>query len=152
MIDGEPMKNAILCTFVVSMCAVGLAAQTKVQMKDLPAAVRRTVLAETRDAKIVNMVKETENGQPQFEIETVVNGKTRDLIILTNGHLETVELELAAADVPPAAMKAFSAGGGKVGKVESVKSGKPTYYEAMVEKDGKKTEVAVDANGKAISR
>lgn len=146
------MKKAIPCMFIVSMCAIALAAQTKVQMKDLPAAVRRTVLAETKDAKIVNMVKEAANGQPQFEIETVVNGKTRDLIILANGHLEIVELELAAADVPPAAMKAFSAGGGKVGKVESVKSGKPTSYEAIVEKDGKKTEVAVDANGKAISR
>ena len=144
------MKRAILSTFVVSICAVGLAAQTQVQMKDLPAAVRRTVLAETKDAKIVNMVKENANGQPQFEIETVVNGKTRNLIILTNGHLETVELELAAGDVPPAAMKVFSAGGGKVGKVESVKSGKPTYYEAIVEKDGKKAEVTVDANGKPV--
>ena len=65
-----------------------------------------------------------------------MNGKARDLIILTNGHLEIVELELAAADVPPAAMKAFSAGGGKVGKVESVKSGKPTYYETMVGEEG----------------
>jgi hypothetical protein len=144
------MQKAIIGSVVVLMCAAGLAAQTTVQMKDLPAAVRRTVLAETKDAKIVNMVKETANGQPQFEIETLVNGKTRDLIILTNGHLETVKLELASADVPPAAMKAFSAGGGKVGKVESVKSGKPTYYEAIVEKDGKKTEVTVDANGKPV--
>ena len=144
------MKQAIVNSGVVLMCAAGLAAQTTVQMKDLPAAVRRTVLAETKDAKIVHMVKETANGQPQFEIETLVNGKTRDLIILTNGHLEAVELELAPADVPPAAMKVFSAGGGTVGKVESVKSGKPTYYEAIVEKDGKKTEITVDANGKPV--
>jgi hypothetical protein len=144
------MKKVNLCAFILSLCAVGLAAQTTVQMKDLPAAVRRTVLAETKDAKIVHMVKETGKGQPQFEIETLGNGKTRNLIILTNGHLEAVELELAPADVPPAAMKVFSAGGGTVGKVESVKSGKPTYYEAIVEKDGKKTEITVDANGKPV--
>ena len=52
------MRKAIASMAVVFVCAVGLAAQTKVQMKDLPAAVRRTVLTETKDAKIVNMVKE----------------------------------------------------------------------------------------------
>jgi hypothetical protein len=40
--------------------------------------------------------------------------------------------------------------GGTVGKVETVTKGKTVTYEAVVEKNGKKTEVAVNAAGEPI--
>src|SRR5260221_10905909 len=52
------------------------------------------------NATIKNVSKEKENGQEQYEVESMENGKTRDLIYLADGSVVEVEDEVAAADVP----------------------------------------------------
>ena len=60
-------------------------------MKDLPPAVQQSVQAQTAGAQIKGFSKETEKGKTVYEVETLVNGKTRDITLDATGAV--VELD-----------------------------------------------------------
>jgi uncharacterized membrane protein YkoI len=122
-------------------------ADQKLQMKDLPAAVQKGVMANLNGGTLKGLSKEVEGGKTTYEVETTLNGRTRDFLLDATGRLIELEDELAM-DAVPAAVKTALETHGKIVKVESVTRGKVVTYEGTVEKDGKKSEVAVDANGK----
>ena len=134
--------------------AVMLAAQeTKVQMKDLPAAVQKTVQEQTRTAKLRGLAKEVENGKTFYEAETTVNGKSRDVLMDPEGNVVEVEEAATLAAIPEAARKALEKQAGASGKilsVETVTKGSTVTYEAVIQKAGKKSEVAVGADGSPV--
>ena len=123
-------------------------ADKKLQVKDLPAAVQKTVQEQTKDATLVGVSSEKEGGKTVYELETKANGKTRDLLIDAAGKVIEVEQEVSIDSVPPAVKTALEARG-KVLKVETLTKGTTVSYEAQIENKGKKSEVAVDGNGKA---
>ena len=130
---------------------MGLAmADGKVELKDLPPAVKKTVEAETKNATIKNIVKEKEKGKTVYEVETMVNGKTRDFVVDATGALDSVE-EQADLDSFPAPAKAAilkKIADGKLTMAETVKKGSQLTYEASyTTKAGKKKEVLVTAEG-----
>jgi uncharacterized membrane protein YkoI len=148
------MKTSIFAiislTLVAAAAGLAAAADKKVHMKDLPAAVQRTVQAEeAKGAKIVGLATEVEGGKTMYEIETTTGGHSRDLVVNAAGQIVETEEE-TAIDAVPAAVKTALEARGTVGKVETVTKGATVSYEAVVEKNGKKTEVAVNAAGKAI--
>lgn len=79
--------------------AVHLYAQ-KVQLKDLPPAVKATVEAETKNATLKGLSKEKENGKVVYELESLVNGRTRDLMIDSAGKVYVVEEQLDVEKAP----------------------------------------------------
>jgi len=126
------------------------AADKKVQIKDLPAAVQKTVQAEeAKGAKIAGLATEVEGGKTMYEVETTVSGRTRDLLVDAAGRIVETEEETSIDTIPTAVKTALEARG-RVGKVETVTNGTTVTYEAVVEKNGKKFEVAVNAAGKPI--
>ena len=136
---------------VIAVGLAGLAwAEGKLGLKDLPPAVRKTVEAETKGATIKNIVKEKEKGKTVFEVETMIGGKSRDFVVDTSGALESVE-EQADLDSFPSPAKAAilkKIADGKLTLAETVKKGSAVTYEAAyTTKRGKKTEVAVTAEG-----
>src|SRR3984893_12399858 len=135
---------------VPALAAAALfASETRVQMKDLPEAVQKTVKEQTKTAKLRGLAKEIEDGKTFYEAETTVNGKSRDILIDTTGAVVEVEEPVSLDSIPEAARKAIQAkaGSGKILKVESVTKGSIVSYEAVVQKNGKKSEVAVNADG-----
>ncbi len=140
------MKNML---FVVAMGLVGLAAaDKKIQMKDLPQPVQKAVQQEeAKGTKIVGLASEVEAGKTMYEVETTVNGHTRDLLFDASGKLVETEEETPISAVP-AAVKAALEARGKVLKLETLTKGSIVTYEAQVEKNGTKSEVVVDATGK----
>ena len=88
--------------------------------------------------------KETEDGKTHYEVETMVNGKHRDLEIDTKGVLTEVEDETAIARFPPAkATIGKKAMGGRVVLVEAVTRGGSIVYEAeYVDKNGRNAKSA----------
>ena len=122
----------------------------RLELKDLPAAVQKTIRDECQGAQIRSIGKETEHGIAQYEVETILNGKHRDFNVDTKGALLTVEEETTIDAIPAAAKAGIlkKAGGGKLGMVELVKQGSQTKYEAAYTGiDGKKHEVLVKADG-----
>ncbi|HEX3746228.1 MAG TPA: hypothetical protein VHW09_19950 [Bryobacteraceae bacterium] len=127
-----------------------VAREVKVQMKELPPAVQKTVLEQTRTASLRGLTKEVENGKTFYEAETTVNGKSRDVLIDSSGAVVEVEEATSLEAIPAAARKALEQEAGASGKiltVETVTRGTAVSYEAEMQKGGKKSEYAVHADG-----
>jgi hypothetical protein len=142
----------VIATAAVSLSVV-LAAEKKIGPQDLPAAVQKAVPDETKGAQIKGYNQETEKGKTFYEVETMLNGKSRDLLFDASGALVEVEEEIAIDSIPPAAKAAIEkrAAGGKVNKVESVTRGHIVSYEAEItSKTGKRSEVAVKPDGSPV--
>jgi hypothetical protein len=143
------MNYARILTSLVLVACAGLAAEKKVQMKDLPAPVQKTVQEQTRNAELKGLSREIEHGKTFYEAETMANGKSRDVLIDPTGAVVEVEEAVAIESVPGPAKTAIEkyAQGGKILKVESVTKGSAVSYEATVNKGGKRSEIAVEADG-----
>ncbi len=141
------MRFATSVFFLFTAAAV---ADTKVKMEDLPAAVQKAVKEQTRSADLVGLSKEVEKGKTMYEVETKVNGKSRDLLLDSTGAVVEVEEEVDLNSVPAAAKAAIEkkAAGGTIKKVETVTKGSAVSYEAAIKtKAGKNIEVGVNADG-----
>jgi hypothetical protein len=93
--------------------------------------------------------KEDERGKTFYEAETMRNGKSRDILIDPAGAVVEVEEEIGLDSLPAPAKAAIEhrAERGKILKVESVTSAGAVHYEATINKGGKKSEIAVNADG-----
>ena len=144
------VRTLSLTAAVLLLGVTGLrGADRKIQAKDLPPAVQTAVQEETKGATIKGYAKEVEAGKTMYEVETTVRGHSRNLLFDATGRLVEVE-EAVTLDAVPAAVKIALEMRGKVLTVESVTKGKTVTYEAQIEKNGKKSEVAVDAAGRRI--
>ena len=136
-----------LISLLALAAIVSLSSETKIQMKDLPEPVQKTVKELMKTAKLRGLNKEVENGKTSYEAETTVNGKSRDVEMDVSGAIVEVEEATELGSIPPAARKALESRAGKILKVESVTKDSVVSYEAVIEKNGKKSEVAVSASG-----
>ena len=120
-------------------------------LKDLPAAVQKTVQETLKGATIKHISMETEAGIQQFEIESVLNGHARDFNVDAKGTLLVIEEATTISAIPAAARAAIvkKAAGGQVRVVETFeRPGKPMLYEAgYADAKGKAHEVLVSADG-----
>ena len=127
-----------------------LMGETKVSIESLPAAVQAAVKEQTKNATLVGLSRETEHGKTQYEVETTVNGKSRDVTLDKTGAVIEVEEQVEIETVPAAAKAAIEkkAATGKITKVEKLTAGSAISYEAAITtKAGKKTEFGVNADG-----
>ena len=135
---------------LLSLTLPGAAAEKSLQLRDLPAAVQKTVTEQAKGAEIKNISMEKEHGVSQYEVETMLNGRHRDFNVDTKGALVVVEEE-STMDAVPAPVKAAmlkKAGTGKITMVETVTKGSETMYEAAItSKAGKKSEALFKADG-----
>ena len=150
------MKTNYLVAFAAcSLLLAGSASaqEKKIKRSDLPPAVEKTVAAQSQGATIKGFSTEKEKGQVFYEAEMMVNGQSKDVLIAADGSIAEVEQQVTL-DSLSAAVKAglqAKAGKGKILKVESItKKDKIVAYEAVVETDGKKSEVQVGPDGKSL--
>jgi len=122
----------------------------RVDLSKYPAPVRATIEAETKNATIKKVTKETKKGQVQYEVETIVNGHTRDFNVDPSGKILVDEEEIAL-DAAPAAVRDALKPYAKVVRLEKVTQNGRTTYEASVQaKNGKRSSLELDANGKRV--
>lgn len=145
-------KGVLLITGLL-LAGVASAQEKKINRSDLPAAVEKTVVQQSKGATIRGFNEEMENGQTTYEVEMVVNGHSKDVQMDANGAVieveEQIDLKALPADVK-AGLQA-KAGEGKITKVESItKKDKLVAYEAKVVTGGKKSEVQVGPDGKPL--
>jgi hypothetical protein len=145
------MNYKLTIAFAITVASLS-AAETKVQIKDLPEAVQNTIKEQTKSGKLRNVSKEVEKGKTYYEAETVINGKSRDVLIDPEGHVVEVEEATSLGEIPAAARTALQreAGSGKILSVESVTKDSTVNYEAVIQKNGKKSEIAVGADGSPV--
>ncbi len=149
-------RTIALTVIAASLCAVPLPAQEhekKLNRSDLPAAVEKTVAANTQGATIRGFNEEKENGKTYYEAELTVNGHSKDLLIDPTGAVVEIEEQVEFGSLPAAVQSGLQtkAGSGRVGKVESItKHDKLVAYEAKVMTGGKRSEVQVGPDGKPL--
>jgi hypothetical protein len=127
--------------------------EKKITRSELPPAVEKTVVAQSAGATIRGFSEEKENGQTYYEAELTIDGHSKDILIDAAGAIAEVEEEVATDSLPKAVRDSLQAraGKGKLGKVESItKHDKLVAYEAVVVRDGKKSEIQVGPDGKPL--
>ena len=149
------MKTNKICLLVLSFVLVGsaFAQERKIKRSELPAAVEKTVVEQSKGATIRGFSEEKENGQTTYEAEMLLNGHTKDVQMDANGTVTEIEeqLDLQALPVEVRAGLQAKAVKGKITKIESItKKDKLVAYEAQVVTDGKKSEVQVGPDGKPL--
>lgn len=124
-------------------------AEVAVKFRDLPDAVQRTAREQSKGLRVRGYSKETENGKTFYEVQTKDAGMSKDILLDAGGAVVEVEQMLEMSSVPGPVMEKLrrKAGAGKLVSVESVTKGSSMSYEAVVSKNGKRQEIAVDANG-----
>ena len=147
--------NHKICLLIASLALVGsaLAQERKIKRSELPAAVEKTVVEQSKGATIRGFSEDKENGQTTYEVELVVNGHSKDVQMDAMGVVigveEQVNMDALSAEIR-AGLQA-KAGKGKITKIESItKKDKLVAYEAQVVTNGKKSEVQVGPDGKPL--
>ena len=149
------MKNYLVAfaAGTLLLASSASAQEKKIKRSDLPPAVEKTVAAESSGAIIRGFSTEKEKGQTLYEVEMTVNGRRKDISMMTDGSIVEVEEQVALDSLSPEVKAGLQAkaGKGKILKVESLtKKDKLVAYEARVETNGKKSEVQVGPDGKPL--
>ncbi len=158
--SARPVRAGFLPFVVAASCVATLAfaaASPPVRVASverLPAAVQKTVRAESAGGTIRALWKETgEDGKIVYEAELLVKGLTRDLNIAADGTVLVREQQLTLAELPEPVRRTVlaAAGGRKIRMLESVSlKGDLAYYEAHVGSGKSLEEVKVGLDGARI--
>jgi uncharacterized membrane protein YkoI len=140
---------------VLALALTATAQDRKIERSALPPAVEKAVQAETRGATIKGFAEEREHGKTFYEVETVVDGRTRDVLFAPDGTVAEVEEEVALDSLPASVQTGLKkkAAGISIGKVESLtKKGKVVAYEGHIKRNGKSAEIQVGPEGQNLTR
>ncbi len=138
--------------FIMSLLMIAAAAEKKIKMQEMPAAVQQAVKDQSKGAVIRGFAQEVENGKTLYEMELTVNGHAKDVTFDGTGKVVSVEEEVLLESIAGPAREAIqkAVGKGKLQKVESVTENGNSFYEASIRKAGKSSEIKVDANGAPV--
>jgi hypothetical protein len=137
----------------LALAGSALAQEKKIKRSELPVAVEKAVVEQSKGATIRGFNEEKENGQTTYEVEMLVNGHTKDVQMDVNGAVTEVEEQVDAQALSAGVLAGLQAkaGKGKIAKIESItKREKLVAYEAQVVTNGKKSEVQVGPDGQPL--
>ena len=143
-----PLGTLLVCGVVLAQDQ-----EKRITRSELPAAVEKSVVKQSRGATVRGFSQEKEDGKTFYEAELLVNGHTEDVLMDEAGNVVEVEEQVALDSVSPSARSALQskAATGKIVKVESLtKKGKLVAYEAQVRTNGKKSEIQVGPQGESL--
>ena len=153
MTISRAIRVAAAATLLLPVLALAQDQEKKIKRSDFPAAVEKAVVEQSQRATIRGFSQEKENGQTFYEAELTVNGHSKDVLMDMGGAVVEVEEQVPTESLSPAVRAGLEAkaGNGRLVKVETLtKKGKLVAYEAQVLTKGKKSEVQVGPDGKAL--
>jgi hypothetical protein len=152
------VRDAALLGLVLGMTQIADAQEQK--FSDCPPAVRKTLQAESKGAKIETVTKEKDDDdQNVYWADAVVGGKNYAIGVLEDGTLSEMNLavheeELAFDRCPAAVKETFQAEAYGV-KIETVSMDMKygvLIYEAKIERRGKSYEIVVAEDGTLVEK
>ena len=144
--------NMLTATILVAIASVSIAEQ-RIMKSDLPALVQKTADAQGAGATVVGYAKDVEKGNLVYEVQLMVAGHTKDLMIDPQGNLLEVEEEVQPDALPAGVLGSLRALAGEaaITKIESLmKHGKIVAYEAQVATGKKHSEIQVGPDGQKL--
>jgi len=152
----QGMPHRVVVALFAAMAGVfrtTSAQERKIERSQLPPAVERAVAAQSQGASIRGFSREIEHGQVFYEVEMVVRGHGKDVLLDNTGAVVEVEEQVLWDSLPAAVRGGLTtkARGGKIWQVESItKQGKLVAYEAVVTANGKRSEIQVGPDGGSL--
>jgi len=147
--------------FIITMLALGFlvaaseshAKEKQLKKSDLPPAVQTTADKQSQGAKVFGYASEMEEGKLRYEVQLMVNGRSRDVTIAPDGAVLEIEQQVDLSELPAAVREGLQkkADAGTITKVESLtKLGVLVAYEAHLKKGNKRWEVQVGPAGNSL--
>ncbi len=124
--------------------------EKKIDCSNLPPAVEQALQRQLEGATLKGCTTEKEHGKVVFEAELLTGGHSKDVLFDSDGKILEVEEEVGFEALPVEVKAGLrsAARGGKIAKVESLtRQDKLMAYEAVVERNGKRSEVQVGPKG-----
>jgi uncharacterized membrane protein YkoI len=152
--------NRIIAAIVAAALSIipfSLEAEEKeavVKLSEIPAAAAAALEKHAAGGQIVKVEKDEENGKISYEAQIKTASGVSEVSVDASGALLSVEDVIALAAAPEAVRTAIEkeAAEGKVEKLERVKEGGKTSYEALIAKKGKREEVVFSESGQVVER
>lgn len=143
-----------IAALILALALPAFAQEKKIERSALPPAVEKAVQTETKDAMIKGFAEEREHGKTFYEVETVVNGHTRDILFSSDGKIVEIEEEVAFDSLPTNVQTGLrkKASRAAIEKVESLsKKGQLVAYEGTIRRQGKPAEIQVGPQGQNLA-
>ena len=144
------VRILIAAVVAIQVAAAASAQAKKLQQSDLPEAVQATAAKETGQGKVTGYWQRDADGATLYEVDLVVDGHARGVLINPEGVVVAVQDEVPWNKLDPSIQSGIQsqAGDGKIATVYAIsRDGKVTRYIAIVDKGGQKTKVEVGADG-----
>jgi hypothetical protein len=122
------------------------------KMSQVPAKVQEAIKKYASPAEIKQISKGDVDGTVAYEFQIEKAGRQSEVAITPDGKFLTSEETIPLSEVPEAARRTVNAqaAGGKVISTEKVVEHGATSFEAVIEKDGKQSEIAVSPDGRVV--
>ena len=149
------VRIMIAAIAALQIAAIASAQAKKLQQSDLPEAVQATAAKESAQGKVTGYWQREQDGAVTYEVDMVVDGHARGVLIDSEGAVVAVQEEVAWGKLDPGVQAGIKsqAGDGKVSKVFSIsKDGQVSRYVAMVEKGDQKSTVQVGPDGAPVAK
>jgi uncharacterized membrane protein YkoI len=149
--------KAVMLATVAGMAVNGCAseeADDAISLDKVPAAVKTTLASYAAVADVKKTELGDQDGTKVYEFDIEQGARKFEVAITPDGKFNGTEEDMALSAMPAAAQKALTdaaAGGTISGGEKAVDGNNKVTYEADIEKGGKKSEAAVDADGKVVS-
>jgi len=144
---------AVLAGLAVNGCASDKE-EDAISLDRVPAAVKTTLASYAAASDVKKVELGDADGTKVYEFDIEQGARKFEVAITPDGKFNGMEEDMAFTAMPAAVQNALTAaadGGTLSGGEKAVDANNKVTYEADITKGGKKTEVAVDANGKIVS-
>lgn len=149
------LRIVIAAVAAIHMAAVASAQAKKLQQSDLPEAVQATAARESAQGKVTGYWQRDQDGAVTYEVDMVVDGHARGVLINAEGTVVAVQEEVPLEKLDPGVQAGLKsqAGDAKIGKVFSIsKDGQVMRYVGIVDKGEQKTTVQVGPDGAPVAK
>jgi hypothetical protein len=131
------VRTRILVGIALGVClsVAALGDAKSVKQSKLPPAVLRTAEAQSAGATVTGYWADKVDGVTVYRMDLMADGKTRTIVMDSDGTVTSVEQQVEWSELPPDVQKNFESVShkGKLGPVSTVSSGgEVVAYEAML--------------------
>jgi uncharacterized membrane protein YkoI len=125
-----------------------------VKLSEIPEAAAAALKKYASGGEIVKVEQDEEKQKVSYEAKIKTKSGVTEVTVDANGKLLSLEDVIAVADAPAAVRAAIEkeAAGGTVEKVERVKEGGKTTFEAVIASKGKREEIVFSETGNVVGR
>jgi hypothetical protein len=109
----------IALTGCLAVMGSAMAQEKKIKPSDLPAAVEKSVAAQSKGATISGFSEEKESGKTTYELQMTVNGRSKDLQMDESGVVIEVKEQVAAGSASDRSQDRFARQGRQGANLES---------------------------------